>query len=254
MYMNEMNQEDYFFIQELQLKTPNQLKSIAHIEILSDTTRFSVLESIFSIINAESPDSNGLTHLHSAIMKGKVDVVRFLLNKGINPFYKYENDNPGKIPAPIITAVSTGNLEILEILLEHKDSKAYLEENIEPLCSSIKNNHVEIFKRLFNYTKNVNATCENGQSPLFYASTVRDPEFAIMLLERGANVHLTNFLKNTPLHMAVQHNNIKIVQILLDHGANLYSKNIFGVTPIDSARHYKRILNLLKERINKKSI
>lgn len=252
--MNEMNQEDYFFIQELQLKTPNQLKSIAHIEILSDTTRLFVLESIFAIINAESPDSNGLTHLHSAVMKGKVDVVRFLLNKGVNPFYNHENDNSGKIPAPFITAVYTGNLEILELLLEHKDSQRFIEETIEPLCIAIKNNNVEIFKRLFNYTKNVNATCETGQSPLFYASTVRNPEFAIMLLERGANVHLPNFLKNTPLHMAVQHNNIKIVQILLDNGANLNSKNIFGVTPIDSARHYKRILNLFKEYINKKSI
>ena len=254
MYMNEINQDEYFFIQELQLKPPAELASIAHDEILSDVTSFSVLESIFSIITVDSSNFNGLTHLHSAIMKGKSDVVRFLLNKGINPFYTHESDNPNKIPPPIITAVSTGNIEIIELLLEHKDSNIYLEENVAPLCIAIKNNDIEVFKRLIDYTKNINATCENGQSPLFYASTVRDPEFAILLLERGANVHLTNYMKNTPLHVAIQHNNIKIVQILLDHDANLYSKNMFGVNPIDSARHHKRILNLFKERINKKSI
>ncbi|EQC25271.1 TKL protein kinase [Saprolegnia diclina VS20] len=91
-----------------------------------------VISSLNDRVNIECYDSNGWTPLHKAAMCDRLEIVRFLLEKGAN-----------------IEAKST-----------------YLDT---PLHYASYNNHVEIVRLLLAYGANVNATTKWNQTPLMLA-------------------------------------------------------------------------------------
>jgi ankyrin repeat protein len=84
---------------------------------------------------------------------------------------------------------------------------------------------------------------------LFFSCANKNPEFTELLIKRNANLHIKNYMENTLLHIAVQHNNLKVMEILLNNGADPQSPNMFGVTPLDTARHFNRAFSILKTYI-----
>ncbi|HTN76188.1 MAG TPA: ankyrin repeat domain-containing protein [Pirellulaceae bacterium] len=60
-------------------------------------------------------------------------------------------------------------------------------------------------------------------------------ELVKFFLDRGHEVGVLNWVKNTPLHFAAQYNKPEVVALLLEHGANPLAEDLDGDTPLGLA-------------------
>ena len=67
-----------------------------------------------------------------------------------------------------------------------------------------------------------------------------DPERVRKLLERGANINITDHKGKAPLHRASQAGHVKITRLLLENGADLEPTDPTGSTPLFDAAHHGR--------------
>lgn len=137
-----------------------------------------------------------------AAQANKPDVLRDLLQAGANP-----NGPPGKC-APIESAALSGNLVILDILLE----------------SGANPKHVD----------------EDGQSLLHYAATFDHIPFAQRLLELEISIDSRDKEGLTPLHRAAGYGAMKAVQFLVQQGADVHARCNEGLTTALTAAFHGR--------------
>ena len=125
--------------------------------------------------------------LHAAIMKGKIETVKILLNCGADV-----NQKNLLGETPLYLACMEGLIDIAVILL--------------------KNNSL------------VNVITKNNKSPLYEAIELCDPDIVKLLLENGAIVDNedSNIIRNicNPLHKVIKNGGVEIVQYLLEAGLN----------------------------------
>jgi ankyrin repeat protein len=57
-------------------------------------------------------------------------------------------------------------------------------------------------------------------------------EIVSLLIEKGADINITNSEYRTPLHQVCVDRNLEIVRHLLDNGANINAKDSDGMTPL----------------------
>jgi ankyrin repeat protein len=79
---------------------------------------------------------------------------------------------------------------------------------------------------------NVNATEQDGTTPLHWAVDRDRPEIVQMLIRAGANVKAANRYGATPLWLASVNGNAKTIAILLEAGADASSANADGETAL----------------------
>ena len=82
------------------------------------------------------------------------------------------------------------------------------------------------------HSGDVNATANNGTTPLQWAAEEGHTDIVRILLNAGADVKATNYYGGTPLGVAASKGHTDIVQILLEAGAEVNAKNEFGTTPL----------------------
>ena len=78
----------------------------------------------------------------------------------------------------------------------------------------------------------VNATNQEGNTPLHRAAIKGNTEIAKALIARGANVNATDLSEWTPLHWAVVKNHIEIIDSLITAGADINASCRVGFTPL----------------------
>lgn len=78
------------------------------------------------------------------------------------------------------------------------------------------------------------------ESALFWAAKKGFQSLAKILLDKGANINALDKLKQTPLHVSVQHHDEAMTIFLLHHGANVCAYNSDGQTPLDYAAAFGR--------------
>ena len=66
----------------------------------------------------------------------------------------------------------------------------------------------------------------------------KNKEIAELLIERGANVNATDYLKRTPLHFATKSKLIEIVKLLIEKGANVDARTTKNWTPLFDASRW----------------
>lgn len=100
---------------------------------------------------------------------------------------------------------------------------------------------------LIDYGADVNAQNEYGIAPLHLVCFVENAE---LLIEAGANIHITDKKGNTPLHTLATdgEERIDVIQYLIELGTNKDLKNHSGQTPLDIAkrRNDRKIIALLE--------
>lgn len=74
----------------------------------------------------------------------------------------------------------------------------------------------------------------SGATPLISAATFDQSEIAILLIEGGADLEVTNNEDATALHVAAFFCREEIVKALLAKGADRTARNSAGATPLDS--------------------
>jgi ankyrin repeat protein len=82
---------------------------------------------------------------------------------------------------------------------------------------------------------------------LYYAVDHGDAILLQLLLDKGADINVRNFSKQTPLHSAIYKGNKEIVEILLQNRADITGKDFWGDTPLHLAvrGNSKEIVKLL---------
>ncbi|KAF1995239.1 ankyrin, partial [Amniculicola lignicola CBS 123094] len=132
-------------------------------------------------VNISAINDSGESALSKAISRRQINVARFLLENGATTEY------PGfLVEKPLFSAVSTGNVKLVQLLLDHD---ADIDE-----CSSVG-------------------------TVLSKAAKAGQEDIVALLLSRDADVNLFNHLVYAPLYGAVTQNNDRLVRELLKHGA-----------------------------------
>ena len=158
------------------------------------------LTHLKTLLNQEKGEGNKKLNPDDVLMrvseKGYVNVVKFLLDRGVDVNAK---DKEGK------TALISAS-------------------------ASTKDHHKDVSEFLIEAGADMNAKDNYGQTALMYASFHNNTGAAKALIEAGADVHATNNDGMTALMWASYQNHIEAVRALVEGGADVNAKSKAGVT------------------------
>jgi ankyrin repeat protein len=204
------------------------------------------------------PNRNGQTPLEQASSRGKATglaLAKLLLAHGaqVNP----TNETEFRIP-PLEWAVSSDNLELVNVLLTHGASlKSATTNGDTPLHTAAGRGDLEIAESLLSHGADPNATIIGGTTPLHEAAEGGSVEIAKLLVAHGAGINWTNSSGMTPLLYAAgrggERTGVECLEFLLSKGATLDSVDERGDSALHIAAYYGNtavIESLLKHSIN----
>ena len=186
-------------------------------------------------VKIDERNRGGMTALHVACGSNKIDVVKFLLNKGaaVNAVSK-KKDNCLRF---------TGDAAIVKLLLDEgidvNNTNVYGETPLHRQARRLK-----IVKLLVEKGANVNVRDKNGRTPLHNAA--EDFETVKYLVEHGAKIDIRDNNGETPIMRAISNrvddkpNNIETIKYFLSKGANINDKNRDGETLLHKAGWFGR--------------
>lgn len=205
---------------------------------------------------------NGSQLLAHAITNNSIDVVKYLLNNGVNLY------DLTSFP-PIYNAVIANNVEIVKIILERmaKDKgKAKIDNFIIdeaskignpsiikllidaganfnvpyeyilkiPLHVASENGKLDAVKILADKVKDINIGNGDKTTSLMFASKNGHLDVVKFLIEKGANVNLIDKYDKTALKYALYNNHVKVAEYLLSKGAKRVKLGDLSSPTIDS--------------------
>jgi len=238
--------------------------TLLHLAATESST--TVVKMLLGVLGPNCRDSLGHTPLHYAARKGRLDVVRLLVENGADP-----NARNVIGLTPLYFAMRSGQCEVVETLLAHgADPNArdefgntllhlvsrYLtvgevlcivesllahgaDPNVKdklgntPLHDALENplTGEDIAVMLIDYIKDVNAKNNKGQTPLHLAVEMGYLRAVEKLLLRGADPNVRDSKGRTPLHYATEHCRVEETTLLLRWGADANVKDNNGNTP-----------------------
>ena len=181
--------------------------------------------------------------LHGAIRDGKLLIVQLLIELGADIRSPYEDRTP------LQQAASLQDPEITKILLAKGAHELCTEEDSDPesqppLHYAIACGFDRTMKALIDGGMDINVRNKRGQTPLMLAcgTTARSEDstlkslphtMARILIENGADVHLTDVSGSSALHVAagLSRSDAQIVRLLLESGSDANAPNSENHTP-----------------------
>jgi ankyrin repeat protein len=196
--------------------------------------------------------SAGYTELMRASIRGDIDAVKKLVDRGVNLDEKYipaqDPNKPAKAPGKptddnrnstaLMFAVKHSNIEIAKYLIEH-DANIHLRNRngATLLMQAIYYKYEDLAKILLQYGANINTVSKNGISALIIAIDKNmSDDFISYLIKNGADVNYRTQKGWTPLHFAIYKKMpTSAIKLLIDAGANVDARTDMGWTPITLA-------------------
>ena len=121
----------------------------------------------------------------------------------------------------LLEATLKGYLDVVKKVLENGvDSNTKDKNGNSPLHLAASKSNVEIIKELLKRGANVHATNDNVETPLLCASSYAPREIICLLIQNGASVNVEDCDGATPLHLAIGQRNFSIIEDLLENGAD----------------------------------
>jgi len=189
---------------------------------------------------------SGGTPLHTAAYGGHLEIVQFLIEKGMDPNGK-DNDGDG----PLLWAVFGKHPDIMDELIKHGadvNPPIRLGRTILHLASA--NGDRQVIEYLLKKDLPINIKCSYGNTPLFWAVMARNCDNADALISNGAELNVINNSGHTPLSMAVSYNDTNMVRLLLEKGADVKVLTPSGDTQLHAAAYdgHAKMVSLLLEK------
>ena len=200
------------------------------------------------------------TALHSASFAGHLQVVRYLLQHGVD-----DNVRNTESETPLLLASWKGHRDIVQCLLDHgADLDLRDTQDYSPLMLAAFYGHISVIRLLLDHNADVNSQNKHGQTPLH--NTMRSDCFMAdrtqivrLLLKNGANANARDSKRQTPLHLHLvseRSDVLDILRLLLEHGADLDAEDKDGKTPLKLAlnKGNQEVTRLLSEYSTTKPI
>lgn len=174
----------------------------------------------------DSRDSQGVTALMTAVIKGHTDIVRYLLSKNADINAK---DQDGK--TALMKAAEITNPLMAKILIENQ-ANVNLKDvyGNTALMKAISKNNTEIVKLLLNNKSDVNAKGYNNMTALMNAAGIGNKEIIMLLLNYKANINDRDDNYKTALEWASS----KEVKKILEEYKVSYTDEIVNDDDIDN--------------------
>ncbi|KAI8025031.1 Ankyrin-1 [Camellia lanceoleosa] len=158
--------------------------------------------------NPAIPSELGATTLHHSAGIGDIELLRFLISKGVGV------DSQSDAGTPLIWAAGHGQPDSVKVLLEnHADPNAETDDNITPLLSSVAAGSLACLELLIQAGAKVNVTA-GGATPLHIAADNGSPEIIKCLLKAGSDPNVTDEDGLKPVQVAAARGNRTAVEIL----------------------------------------
>lgn len=144
-------------------------------------------------------------------------------------------------------AAKEGNVEMVVKSLQDNPTEINLEDDNgnTPLCIATQRRHLAVVDILLRHSASINSSKRNPMHQ------VRDASIARALIEAGGDVNATDDQGNTPLHRAVLVKEISVINVLTEHGANVNFPNSRGQTPLHNASEpIEQDLDIIKTLIS----
>jgi len=184
--------------------------------------------------------------LHYAALNSHIEVVKLLIENGADVHTKIKDDYP-----PLYWAAENDHLEIVKLLIEKgADLDAESKYGNSTLCLAIEKGHLAIVKLLIEKGADIHVKNKHGYTPLCLAAQNGHLEIVELLIEKGSDIHVKNGNSNTPLCLAAQKGHSKIVKLLIEKGADIHVKGFYDYTPLCLAAQsgHLEIVELLIEK------
>lgn len=199
-------------------------------------------------IDVNSLDKRGRTSLYISCYDRQLDSAKTLLSKGaeINISGDYN-------PLDMASSNSYYGTEIVELLLENKANvnQTCRGTRVTPLMGALHQKKTNSLKLLLEAGANTNHIDINGDSPLGRVSEHEFPEHVNLLLDFNADINYQNGKGNSALHLTTERENKKVVEVLIKRGIKTNLKNKNGETAKDIAqKKNSEIFSLISELIN----
>ncbi|XP_056140784.1 receptor-interacting serine/threonine-protein kinase 4 [Lampris incognitus] len=219
----------------LHLATEKHLKALAELLLGRRST------------NVNAKDEDQYTALHWAAQNGDEAITRLLLDRGaaIN-----ETEGQGRTPAHV--ACQHGQENVVRVLLSRgADVRVKGKDNWTALHLAAWQGHLGIVKLLIKQAgADVDGQTTDGRTPLHLASQRGQYRVARILIELGADVHMTSMGLNTPLHVAAETGHTSTSRLLVKHRADIQAQNAQGLTALHLAAqrgHLPTVKMLIEE-------
>uniref|UniRef100_A0A0G4HNR4 Uncharacterized protein n=1 Tax=Chromera velia CCMP2878 TaxID=1169474 RepID=A0A0G4HNR4_9ALVE len=181
------------------------------------------------------PPTVGLPPLFSAVVEGKLEAARMLLQAGAEVDAVCEG-LPGIEETPLLIAISKGNLPAVQLLVEggaDLEKRSYMKT---PLLFAIDKERLEIAQYLVSAGADMSAEDDNGQKPLDYAAYLGLTDLLEFMLMKGADLNAKTsggWVKGfSAVHHAAVGGNMETVLALLRRGVDVNCRDDKGRTPI----------------------
>ncbi|KAJ3578622.1 hypothetical protein NPX13_g1949 [Xylaria arbuscula] len=182
--------------------------------------------------------STDLDALRQALQKvaarGKLSIVRLLLEHGADVNPKQETEVPA-----LVKAAEAGNVSVVsELLAHHADPNARNRSGQTALFIAAIKGHNKVVEALASGRADVNAKDKEGRSPLLYLASEKKTKAkwtieTLRLLHRhGADLEVRDHIGRTPLLWAATNSNIELARFLLENKANVSAANNRGRTAL----------------------
>ncbi|VDI47760.1 blast:Ankyrin-1 [Mytilus galloprovincialis] len=215
-------------------------------------------QALNSRVNTTVKNDKGWSALHAACYKGHIEVVKLLIDVGINP-----NDTTDSGSTPLHKACQKGHYETVKFLLDlnGQEFNSRVDTTIKDkggrsaLHLACQNGHKEVIKLLIDVGMNINDTTNSGSTPLHHASFGGQYETVKFLLDLNGqefNSRVDTTIKDnkgwSALDVACFKGHIKVIKLLIDVGMNINDTTNRGSTPLYMAclgGHYETVKFLL---------
>ncbi|KAJ8561748.1 hypothetical protein ON010_g7932 [Phytophthora cinnamomi] len=188
------------------------------------------------LLNHES--ENGFTPVLVAIFKGKLRVLRQLLELGAAP-----NAETAAGITPLLAVVMTGDVVALSILVEFKvDLNHETKSGVNAVLLAADKGRENILRALLEYGANVDGVNSDGRSTLVQAAISGNSDLVRVLLAYGASKELRDRGGKAALDWAIQLRNSSIVSIL---SSSLTSSNLLAQLKAEDEEEDGEVLSSL---------
>ncbi|MCP9262962.1 Poly [ADP-ribose] polymerase [Dirofilaria immitis] len=215
-----------------------------------------IIESYgIKIINCKDFDGRESTPLHFAAGYNRIEVLKYLLEKGAN----VEAKDTGWL-VPLHNACAYGHLVVAELLIKHgANLNAADKWGYTPLHETALKGKFDVCKLLLLSGADPKHKGRDGKIPLDVVKEGADDVYDLLrgdeaVLEAAKEGDVEKIRKiiipatincrdirgrfSTPLHLAAGYNNLEVAQFLLENGAEVNLKDKGGLIPLHNASSF----------------